>query len=64
MHFHPPDCGERSGGRSGRWQHNDRPADVDIGEPCLDCLTSAVVGPKVALAPRDVLVLVSPPHDA
>ena len=37
--------------------HLDRPVQVEIGTRCLDRLTSAVVGPRAVLAPRDVLVL-------
>ena len=37
--------------------HLDRPVEVELGSACLDQLTSAVVGPRAVLAPRDVLVL-------
>ena len=37
--------------------HVDQPVEVDIGARCLDRLSSAVVGPRAVLAPRDVLVL-------
>jgi beta-galactosidase len=37
--------------------HLDQPAEIELGSACLDRLTSAVVGPRAVLAPRDVLVL-------
>ena len=37
--------------------HLDRPVDLDLGGKSLDLLTSDIVGPAVALAPRAVLVL-------
>jgi beta-galactosidase len=37
--------------------HLDQPAEVELGSACLDRLTSAVVGPRAVLGPRDVLVL-------
>lgn len=37
--------------------HLDRPVEVDLGGKSLDVLTSAVVGPAVALGPRGVVVL-------
>ena len=37
--------------------HLDQPVEIDLGSACLDRLTSAVVGPRAVLAPRDVLVL-------
>ena len=43
--------------------HADQPVEVDIGARCLDRLSSAVVGPRAVLAPRDVLVLGPGPAD-
>ena len=43
--------------------HVDQPVEVDIGARCLDRLSSAVVGPRAVLAPRDVLVLGPGPAD-
>ena len=37
--------------------HLDQPVEIDLGSACLDRLTSAVVGPRAVLRPRDVLVL-------
>jgi len=37
--------------------HLDRPAGIELGSKHFDLLTSAMVGPRAVLAPRDVLVL-------
>jgi beta-galactosidase len=37
--------------------HLDHPVDLDVGGKSLDLLTADIVGPSVALGPRDVLVL-------
>ena len=37
--------------------HLDQPVEIDLGAKRLDLLTSAMVGPRAVLAPRDVLVL-------